>query len=125
MNTAFGDRHLHVRDMQSRTELVAQLAHVGGQLAAPKAEAAREPLLDELQDIAGALDVPINRRRDDAHVFLENPEKIAEATWTQCGGVLYELRHGAGPERPADPPPALSIAAEVAQRIARLAATQR
>ena len=104
-------------DIQSPSELEAQLNHVGGQLAAHHGPGSAAPLLEELIDIAAELRVPTRQRRDDSHVFLEAPHKISEATWTQCGGILYALSH----ERGLDCAP---IAAAVAQRIARLARTR-
>jgi hypothetical protein len=99
--------------MNDRSELLLELSHVGGQLHACSDPRAAPLFIDELVDIARQLSVPTDDRRDDAPVFLDAPSKISTATWIQCGGLLYALRH--------DPPEnQLKIAAEVAQRLVRL-----
>lgn len=105
-------------DTQNRSELVAQLTHVGGQLVGRNVGNAASPLLEELLELARTLHVPTDKPRDDSRVFLNTPQKIAGATWTQCGGILYALSHQSRSD-------ASAIAAEVAQRIARLAPNHR
>ena len=105
-------------ETQDRSELVAQVTHVGGQLRGRSGDSAASPLLEELLDLARTMQVPTDRARDDSHVFLEAPEKIAGATWSQCGGILHSLAHHRHENCSA-------IAAEVAQRIARLAPVRR
>ena len=98
-----------------RSELFLELSHVGGQLHACSDPQAAPLFIDELVDVARQLSVPTDSRRDDARVFLGAPEKIASATWTQCGGLLYALCHD-GPEN------RLQVAINVAQRLVRLVA---
>lgn len=100
--------------MNERGELLLELSHVGGQLHCCADPQVAPSLIEELVEIARQLAVPTDDRRDDAPVFLESPEKISTATWTQCGGLLYALRHDQPDKR-------LRIAIEVAQRLARLA----
>ena len=102
--------------MNERSELVLELSHVSGQLQACSDPQAAPLFIDELVDIARQLSVP-TKPRDDAPAFLVEPAKINTATWLQCGGLLYALCH----DRPHDP---VRIAAEVAQRLARLAASE-
>lgn len=100
--------------MNERSELLLELSHVGGQLHACSDPKVAPLFIDELVDIARQLAVPTDDPRDDAPAFFDNPAKISTATWRQCGGLLYALlhdgRHNQG-----------QLAAEVAQRLARLA----
>lgn len=104
--------------MNERSELVLELSHVRGQLHACLDPQTAPLLIDELVDIARQLSVPIDDRRDDAPVFLDAPDKIRTASWTQCGGLLYALCHDHPGNR-------LQVATGVAQRLARLAPQQR
>lgn len=104
--------------MNEPSELFLELSHVGGQLHACSDPQTAPLLIDELVDIARQLAVPTDHRRDDAPVFLGEPDKIRTATWTQCGGLLYALSH--------DPPRnLLQVATGVAQRLVRLLPQQR
>ena len=102
--------------MNERSELVLELSHVGGQLQACSDPRAAPLFIDELVDIARQLSVP-TKRRDDAPAFLLEPAKINSATWLQCGGLLYALCHDGLRN-------SVRIAAEVAQRLARLASSE-
>ncbi|MEI9938727.1 MAG: hypothetical protein WDO69_16030 [Pseudomonadota bacterium] len=104
--------------MNEQSELLLELSHVGGQLHACADPLAAPLFIEELIDVARQLSVPTDERRDDAPVFLEAPDKISTATWTQCGGLLYALGHD-GPQN------RLRIATEVAQRLALLVPEQR
>jgi len=103
--------------MNERSELLLELSHVGGQLHACVDPQAAPLFIDELVDIARHLSVPTDDRSDDASIFLRAPDKISTATWRQCGGLLYALRHDRPDNR-------LRIATEVAQRLARLVPQQ-
>jgi len=103
--------------MTDRSELLLELSHVGGQLHACADPQMVSSLIEELVEIADQLAVPTDERRDDAPVFLEAPDKIRTATWTQCGGLLYALRNDA-------PSQSLLVAAQVAQRLIRLVPEQ-
>ncbi len=104
--------------INEQDELLLELSHVGGQLHACSDPRVAPPFIDELVDIARRLSVPTDDRRDDAPVFLDAPDKISTATWTQCGGLLYALRHDRPDNR-------LLVATQVAQRLARLVPEQR
>ena len=106
-----------MKTMTEPDELILELSHVGGQMHACSRGTA-PILIDELVDIARQLAVPIDERRDDAPVFLDEPDKIRTATWTQCGGLLYALCHD-------HPGNGLQVATGVALRLARLAPQQR
>jgi len=100
--------------LNERSELLAELTHVGGQLHACSKPEAAQPFIDELAEIAQELAVPISERRADAVIFLAHPEKIGTATWAQCGGLLYALCQEC-------PDNCLQIGSRVAQRLAQLA----
>lgn len=94
------------------SRLVRELSELAD--ATPRASSA----VSKLVEIARALGVPTDHRRDDAPVFLEGTEKVATATWTQCGGLLYALAHDEARDRSA-------VATKVAQRLFELAPTHR
>jgi len=102
--------------INERSELLLELSHVGGQLHACSNPQVAPLFIDELVDIARQLAVPTDDPRDDTNAFITDPAKISSATWRQCGGLLYALRHDY-------PHNQVQIAAGVAQRLARLAQT--
>ena len=104
--------------LDSNAERLAELLQVETQLKAGPTSREDTPLIEKLVEIAHSLDVPTRERRDDTHVFLEEPDKISGATWTQCGGVLYFLSQH-------EPENRALVAAKVAERIARLAPDHR
>jgi len=99
--------------MNERSELLLELSHVGGQLHACSDPQVAPCFIEELVEIAQQLSVPTDEPGEDARLFLGEPEKISSASWRQCGGLLYALRYEVPQNR-------LRVAAEVAQRLARL-----
>ena len=55
----------------------------------------------DLLRAARASNIPVDVARDDPHVFLDAPAKLAGATWAQCGGVLRKLLKRGAPLQPA------------------------
>jgi hypothetical protein len=104
---------------KEQVELLAELSRLARELKQPPhAEAGGLTAVPRLVEVAHALGVPTNSRRDDAPVFLEGTERVETATWTQCGGLLFALAHEE--MRGAD-----ALAARVAERIFDLAPTHR
>jgi hypothetical protein len=94
--------------MESRDELMAELALIGRQL-----QASDEPtpdLINALADSARALKLPADERREDTHRFIEGSEPVESATWAQCGGLVWALAEGQVVD-------GRMLAARVAQRI--------
>ena len=110
-------RLLHVTPrapLSDRSELMLELSHVGGQLQACSKPESTQHFIEELVEIARQLYVPMDEARADSALFLAQPERIADATWDQCGGVLYALCQECKEDR-------LQLGARVAQRLVQLA----
>ncbi len=97
-----------------QNELLTELTLIDRQLQASDESTA--DLIDALVDVARALKVPTDDRREDTHRFIEGAESVASATWAQCGGLVFALvERQVVDER--------AFAALVAQRIGELAPT--
>lgn len=102
------------RMMESRDHLMAELALIDRQLQA--SDETTSDLVEALLDVARALKLPVDARREDAHRFIEGTESVATATWAQCGGLVFALTQRQVVEERA-------LAAQVAQRLFELTPT--
>jgi len=98
--------------MESRDELLAELALIARQLQAP--DEPTSDLVDALAAAARALKVPVDESRQDAYRFIDGETAVATATWLQCGGLVYALARGQVVD-------SRQLAARVAQRLFELA----
>jgi hypothetical protein len=100
--------------MESRDELLAELALINRQLEA--SDESTSDLIDALVEVARALKLPTDARREDSHRFAEGAEAVESATWAQCGGLVVALADRQVVDERA-------FAARVAQRIFELIPT--
>jgi len=78
--------------MESRDELMGELALIQRQLQAP--DEPTSVLVEALLGAARALKLPVDERRGDTHLFVEGGEAVESATWLQCGGLVFALAEG-------------------------------
>lgn len=97
---------------ERRADLMAELFLIDRQLEA--SDESTTDLVDALVSTARGLKLPIDEHRDETHRFLEGMQPVADATWTQCGGLIFALAEGQVVDERA-------VAAQLARRIYDLA----